>query len=249
MKKSSLRVYSLSNEGFSETFVFQFPKMTRRPLFHSERIGGYGLTDDEPSETTGVVPSVLCGERIPQNLLPLFPKMIDLKPVSNAAKKRGSFRVPDIMEFSVFVSERARGVIEEVEPGVHQFIPVKFRNADTGEVIPTQFYFFNVLNWVPADELFDLERCPSESHRTLHSMAEDSHPRTTLFINYLSRNLVFRRKWFETSILVREGSVLRNSDLRISGNAILFVREEFRRAAKAARLTGLSFGAARPCVA
>lgn len=66
----------------------------------------------------------------------------DLMPKSGYQTKRG--RVPDVfpMPASNAVSQRFKDLVEEFEPGVHQFFPLALRDKN-GVPLPDPYYIFN----------------------------------------------------------------------------------------------------------
>lgn len=76
-------------------------------------------------------------------------------PADIAALGDGSFSRQPV------VSSRFKAVIEDMEPGKHQFIPATFVNGDREPPKPvwgdTEWYYFNLLNWVEPDRLFNVE--------------------------------------------------------------------------------------------
>ncbi|MEP5759318.1 MAG: DUF1629 domain-containing protein [Litoreibacter sp.] len=56
-------------------------------------------------------------------------------------------RIPDYMDrWSLqFVSENFRQVVEELEPGLHEFFPFQLRNGKRGDPAPQQYYVMNIM--------------------------------------------------------------------------------------------------------
>lgn len=102
----------------------------------------------------GKVPYLIFGEYFKAEELKLFPKKMLVKPMKKNAK------LPKRREahFGV-ISAKYKKLIETLDPGVHQFIPVAFEHYETGEAIyaDTEWFRFNCLHWFEPDKLFDLE--------------------------------------------------------------------------------------------
>lgn len=56
-------------------------------------------------------------------------------------------RIPDYIDRwgLQFVSENFRQVVEELEPGLHEFFPFQLRNGKRGDPAPQQYYVMNIM--------------------------------------------------------------------------------------------------------
>lgn len=103
----------------------------------------------------GYIPSFAEGMKIPEEMLSAVPKTILISKVSKRAK------FPEKLDDYIWrqVNEPLRDMIEELEPGVHQFFPVGHIDGDTGEKLYTDqnWYMFNIATTLPAMEIIDFE--------------------------------------------------------------------------------------------
>jgi hypothetical protein len=103
------------------------------------------------------------------------------------------------------VSGRARDIIERIEPGRHQFIPVKFQTWDTGEELyPDQdMQILNILNWIAPDQFYDFKAMPQGYHEM--GQEECGEPFIYRIAPSYLRDFRIRPEWLGTGHLFRTG--------------------------------------------
>ena len=117
-------------------------------------------------------------------------------PVDIAALGDGSFSRQPI------VSSRFKAVIEAVEPGKHQYIPVTFVNGDLDVPEPvwsdTEWYYFNLLNWVEPDRFFNVEAMGSAITRAQLPVAYGRSDRVRIqFPTSINKDFIVRREFVQ----------------------------------------------------
>jgi hypothetical protein len=130
------------------------PKFSSAGCLHAGTYPDHGLAE-------GKIPILIHGER----LLPDMAVKLD-NPLlfSGMGKKMNNYpaslldRSDGSLYGNPFVSERFRGAVEQMEPGVHQFIPTAAAKFDTKEPLwtNTDWYYF-ILNWIGPNRLFKTE--------------------------------------------------------------------------------------------
>jgi len=186
------------------------PKLLKTDQYRWERSIGFNYgrmslrSFDLPLEE-GYIPSFSQGEEIPVHIISKIPKLIIIY-----KGKRAKF--PERLDDYIWrqVNEPLRDMIEELEPGVHQFFPVEYIYDETGEKIYTDqnWYMFNIAVTLPARELIDFDH--SDLLRVTQEHVE--RPEQKLVVDMTSidlkydkpnHNLVFKKGLFPNNHIWR----------------------------------------------
>lgn len=211
-------------------------------------------TYPDPGLEPGKVPLMVFGERLGQDMLDALPKTIPVggHTPNTAGKHPRDINILTDGEFgsNKIVSQRLKDVIEELEPGVHQFVPFSFVNCVTGEPIWTDipWYYLNITTWIAPDVLFDweamgdavkIEELPPRGHASGHRIMM-SFP---LWFDY--KQYLVRRSAVESDLRSKHLWVTSRYYKAIDRPVLIqpaaFCSETFQLACKAAGLKGGHF--------
>lgn len=156
---SRLKIRALRGINYyTQSFEVEFPRMTQVPLFDATRapllsLSGRGASGGPSvADAPELAPNLTCGERIPNELLNRFPAILHAYKTNALSKTKRSI-TQDMLFHGFLVSSKCRTVIEFLEPNRHQLIPVTIIGLDG---VANEFFYFNCLNWVAADDLYCL---------------------------------------------------------------------------------------------
>lgn len=96
----------------------------------------------EPRNGASISTFLFLSERVPNSLLVSVPKRIIVKPGRKGLLADFGF---DATYGCFIVSDRVVDVIESLEPGVHEFLPIAEAVDTKGEPLPRKYFLMNVL--------------------------------------------------------------------------------------------------------
>lgn len=230
------------NMDYVNSFAFDLPRMAEVPLFDRKRRpywtqSLHGTTDVSDPE---VIPSLLCGEWIPDELLGRFPGTLKAVRVRAQSKSRPGIK-QDVLHGFLLVSEECRTVIKAVEPDRHQFIPVTLEalNAET-----FRFFYFNCMNWIPTSELYDLSEANDADVKSVEVANKLRDAKfTALRIRRNATPPLWKRHFSDAAIVIEGVQALECQPPAVNERRN-YCRHEFIEKFKAKNLRGLRFSEA-----
>ncbi|HJQ56930.1 MAG TPA: DUF1629 domain-containing protein [Vineibacter sp.] len=228
------------------TWAFDQGKVSDRGL-HDTALIGIGVVENTypiHGLPEGVVPGLQFGERLSDEHAARLPGVIGVFGTSRRPRIPPQLsRVTEMpREVNQVVSERLRSVIEELEPGVHQFIPVRYVDGRTGKPVyeDMRWFYFNVLTWIPPNELFDVHAMGTEVDvRAVHNR------RKLMYFSTVKNRYVVSAKCLQSTLsgkmIWRTGSYITKENDKMVAPTEIFCRSEVMEAVKAHDIRGVRF--------
>lgn len=240
--------WTLDGGPYSDTGLFH-PEFSSAGAVRQETFPDHGLAE-------GKVPLLQFGEYLPPEYAARLRHPARVVGFNQSRKIPADIsRSADIISSPNYVvSSRFRDVVEQLEPGVHQFIPVQLVNHWTDEPVyrDTEWFYFNVLTWIRPDLFFDLEAMGENVKKeTFNVTTVSGIKRTYNFIKIGGLNYDYNISGRAMLDKLGDKKIWRtgtytapNFDYYCTAN-FMFARAEVREAMKAAGIKGASF-AERP---
>ena len=202
----------------------------------------------------GEVNSLCFAERIPEDEFHLIPDRVSFRGATRSEQKdRGLRETPfDFVGFAdrtYIVSQRFVDCVESVEPGVHQWIPMKVYNKGAPAYVGHPLYLMNIMHMPMFHEHLHPDTIAEFGETKIDDREELPRPvRSTRMVRgNVVKDWVYSADYFSSHHICITGSHYvpdqENADMRHSYRFIraVFVSDELGRAMKDAKLTNVSY--------